>query len=116
MPDDAERHAGRRAEKGHAGGNRGGRNIGQGRKLFEQLTVKGVYLFGVGEAIVAQREAERKDVILAKAEIDARQFPEAMDGESRAGKKGQRQRKFDHHKAAAQSLTTGAGGGTAALF
>src|SRR6267378_3617082 len=68
------------------------------------------------EAIVAEAQGECQDMILSKAEVDTRQFPEAANRKTRAGKKRKRQSKFDYHETSAQPLPATAGIRPTALF
>src|SRR6266478_264701 len=85
LADDGEGHSKIGALQRHAGTNGNRRNAGERADLFEKLAVEGVDLLGFGEAIGGNREAEGENVILSEAEIDARQFPKAVNDEAGAG-------------------------------
>ena len=59
---------------------------------------------------------EGLNVRRARAEIDLREIPEAVNGQASAGEQRKRERELADHKHAAQTLTARARAGTAAFL
>ncbi len=85
LPSNAESHAPIRADNGSACRSRGGSDSREGGNPLKHLAVERRYLLWLRKPFNGYGQGKREEMILSKAEVRTRQFPEAVDHESRAG-------------------------------
>src|SRR5260370_29689617 len=84
LPRNAESHAPIRADNGRACRSRGGSDSRKGGNPLKHLAIECRYLLKLRKAFNGYGQRKSEEMILSKAEVRARQFPEAVDHESRA--------------------------------
>jgi len=99
-----------------ASGSSGGGNAGECGDSVEEVVVEDRDLGGIGKTIGADRENHGEDVILAEAEVDAREFVEAVDDQAGSGEKREGESEFENDEETAQAVTSRADRGAAAVF
>src|SRR5260370_31706529 len=83
LPSNAESHAPIRADNGSACRSRGGSDSREGGNPLKHLAVERRYLLWLRKPFNGYGQGKREEMILSKAELRPRQFPQPVDHESR---------------------------------